>query len=62
VKESSIAKEEDGEVWAQETRMREHESANEILSTLPTLTMLGKASRTMLGAVSPCATRISNDK
>jgi hypothetical protein len=33
---------EDREIWAQESRMREHESACEILSPLPTLAMLGK--------------------
>jgi hypothetical protein len=55
-------KEESREVWAQETRMRERESAIEILSPLPTLVMLGKASCAVLGAITPCATRITNDK
>jgi hypothetical protein len=62
VPESSRAKEEDGEVQAQETRMREHESTSEILSPLPTFVMLGKASCAVLGGVTPCATRIANDK
>jgi hypothetical protein len=42
--------------------MRERESACEILSSLPTLMMLGKALCTMLGAITPYATRITNDK
>jgi hypothetical protein len=42
--------------------MRERESACEILSSLPTLMMLGKALCTMLGAITPYAIRITNDK
>jgi hypothetical protein len=42
--------------------MRERESASEILSPLPTLVMLGKASCAVLGVVTPCATRITVDK
>jgi hypothetical protein len=55
-------KEEDREVWAQESRMWERESACEILSHLPTLAMLGKVLCTVLGAITPCATHITNDK
>jgi hypothetical protein len=42
--------------------MRERESAREILSPLPTLAMLGKASCAVLGVITPCATRITVDK
>jgi hypothetical protein len=48
--------------WAEQSRMREHESTCEILSPLSTLAMLGKASCTMLGVVTPSVTRITNDK
>jgi hypothetical protein len=61
VAESSRAKGDGGEVRTQETRMRERESASKILSPLPTLVTLGKASCTELGDVTPCATRIAND-
>jgi hypothetical protein len=60
--ESSKAKEENGEVWAQESGMRERESASKILSPLPTLTMLEKASCVVLDAITPCATYITDDK
>jgi hypothetical protein len=59
---SSRVKEEGREIWAQKSKMRERESACEILSPLPTLVMLGKASCTVLGAVTPYAARIANDK
>jgi hypothetical protein len=42
--------------------MRERESVSEILSPIPTLATLGKASCVVLGAVTPCATRTTNDK
>jgi hypothetical protein len=42
--------------------MRERESASEILSPLPTLTMLEKASCVVLDAITPCATYITDDK
>jgi hypothetical protein len=61
VAESSRMKEEDKEVWVQESRMRERESACEILSPLPTLVMLGKASCTVLGAITSCVTCIAHD-
>jgi hypothetical protein len=60
--ESSSVKEEDGGVWVQESIMWECESASEILSPLSTLVMLGKASCAVLGAITPCTTRITNDK
>jgi hypothetical protein len=59
--ESSSAKEEDGKVWTQESRMRERESAYKIPSPLPTHAMLGKALCALLGAITPCATLIAND-
>jgi hypothetical protein len=61
VAESSRTKEEDREVWAQESRMRVRESACKILSPLPTLKIHGKVSCAVLGAVTPCASRITRD-
>jgi hypothetical protein len=62
VVESSTTKEEGKELWAQESRMRECESAGKILSPLPTHVTLGEASCVVLDAVTPCATCITNDK
>jgi hypothetical protein len=55
-------KEEDGEVWVQESRMKEHESTREIISPLPTQLILGKVSCTVSGAVSPFTIFIAHDK
>jgi hypothetical protein len=62
VAESSRMKEEDGEVWVQESRMKEHESTREIISPLPTQLILGKVSCTVSGAVSPFTIFIAHDK
>jgi hypothetical protein len=64
VVESSRAKEEVGEVWAQQSIMREHESACKVPPPppLPTHATLGKVSCIVLGAITPCGTCIANDK
>jgi hypothetical protein len=53
---------EDREIWAQESRMREHESACEILSPLPHSRDAWEVLCAVLGAVTSYATRITNDE